>query len=123
MTDERVSHPSSMGVPALRAVSLVGFMGAGKTTVGSALATRLGWRFEDLDGWIEVHAGRTVDQIFQQQGEAVFRDLERLIMSQILTAAKSGPIVVALGGGAFCLHEIKEMLRQPETPAVFLDAP
>ena len=135
MTDETVSQSlphaeggrrnsatPSTGVPALHAVSLVGFMGAGKTTVGRALATRLGWRFEDLDGWIEVHEGRSIEQIFQQQGELVFRDLERLVMSEILTAAKSGPLVVALGGGAFCFEQIQEMLRNADTPAVFLDA-
>ena len=111
----------STGFPAVRAVSLVGFMGAGKTTVGRALATRLGWRFEDLDGCIEVREGRSIEQIFQQQGELVFRNLERLVMSEILAAAKSGPLVLALGGGAFCFEQIQEMLRNAETPAVFLD--
>jgi shikimate kinase len=123
MTDETVSRTSSTGVPGLRTVSLVGFMGAGKTTVGSALAARLGWRFEDMDGWIQAREGRTIDQIFAQQGEAVFRDLERLVMGEILTAAKSGPLVLALGGGAFCFEQIQEMLRHAQTPAVFLDAP
>ncbi len=123
MTDDRDSSLAlkQRSVPSV--VSLVGFMGAGKTTVGRALAARLGWRFEDLDGWIQAREGRSIEQIFQQKGEAVFRDLERLVMGEILTAAKSGPLVLALGGGAFCFEPIQEMLRNPETPAVFLDAP
>jgi shikimate kinase len=117
------SNPERTDSPARLAVSLVGFMGAGKTTVGQALAGRLGWRFEDLDGVIQMREGRSIEQIFQQQGEPVFRDLERLVMSEILTAAKSGPLVLALGGGAFCFEQIQEMLRNAETPSVFLDAP
>ncbi len=120
--DERVSHPSSAGVTGLRAVSLVGFMGAGKTTVGRALATRLGWRFEDLDDVIEAREGCSVEQIFQQRGEAAFRQLERAAVQQILATAKSKPLVLALGGGAFIEQQIQETLRDAEIPAVFLDA-
>lgn len=123
MTDDKASPLPQKQISVPSVVSLVGFMGAGKTTVGRALAMRLGWRFEDLDGWIQVREGRSIEQIFQQQGEAVFRDLEHLVIGKILTAAKSGPLVLALGGGAFCFEPIQEMLRNPETPAVFLDAP
>src|SRR5258708_4360777 len=122
MTDERVSHPSALGVPALRAVSLVGFMGAGKTTVGRALAARLGWRFEDLDDVIQAREGCSVEQIFQQQGEAAFRDLERMAVQEILATAKSAPLVLALGGGAFIEKQVQETLRDAKIPAVFLDA-
>src|SRR5216684_6501646 len=107
MTDETVSHSfppakggrrnsiasQSAGGRALAAVSLVGFMGAGKTAVGRALAARLGWRFEDLDDVIQAREGCSVEQIFQQHGEAAFRDLERMAVREILTTSKSAPLV------------------------------
>jgi shikimate kinase len=117
-----VSSPSSPGVPALRAVSLVGFMGAGKTTVGRTLAARLGWRFEDLDDVIQAREGRTIEQIFQQQGESAFRDLEHLTVREVLMTAHSAPLVLALGGGAFVEAPVQGTLRDAKIPAVFLDA-
>ncbi len=136
MTDETVSHSfppakggrrnsiasQSAGGRALAAVSLVGFMGAGKTTVGRALAARLGWRFEDLDDLIQARDGRTIERIFQQQGESAFRDLEHRLVREILTTAKSAPLVLALGGGAFLLEPVQRALRDSGIPAVFLDA-
>jgi len=62
--------------PAWTRVVLVGFMGSGKTTVGRVLASRLGWRFMDLDDEVEALAGRTVEEIFREQGEPAFRALE-----------------------------------------------
>jgi shikimate kinase len=122
MIDEPVSHHSSEGVPALLAVSLVGFMGAGKTTVGRALAARLGWRFDDLDDLIEAREGRSVEQIFRLQGEPAFRDLERRVVRETLTATGSASRVLALGGGAFLEEQVRETLREADIPAVFLDA-
>ena len=104
------------------AVSLVGFMGAGKTTVGRALAARLGWRFEDLDDLIQAREGRSIEQVFQQQGESGFRELERRVISEKITA-QSAPLVLALGGGAFIEEQVQNILRDAEIPAVFLDAP
>ena len=122
MTNETVTHPVSRGIPALRAVSLVGFMGAGKTTVGRALAARLGWRFEDLDDVIRAREGRSVEQIFELQGEAGFRDLERQAVREILATVQSEPLVLALGGGAFVEERVRQSLSDAEIPAVFLDA-
>jgi shikimate kinase len=64
------------GGPPARVV-LVGFMGAGKSTVGPLVAQRLGWSFLDLDDDIEAIAGRTVPEIFATDGEAAFRAAER----------------------------------------------
>ncbi len=133
MTDEIVSHSSPAGErssspirrpgdTSLFVVALVGFMGAGKTTVGRALADRLNWRFEDLDDSIQAREGRSIEQIFQQQGEAAFRELERLAVREILTKERSAPLVLALGGGAFPQEPVRELLREAEVPAVFLDA-
>lgn len=77
-------------------VYLVGFMGAGKTTVGRALARRLDWRFEDIDEHIERAEGRDVASIFRQAGEPYFRALERQALNELLPTRG---IVIATGGG------------------------
>ena len=77
---------------------LVGFMGAGKTTVGRRLAKKLGWKFIDLDEEIERREGRLIADIFKQEGESHFRGLERSCLKDLSSARKT---VIALGGGAF----------------------
>ena len=78
-------------------IVLVGFMGAGKTTVGHLLAERLGLPFVDSDLVIERQAGRPVRQIFAEDGEPAFRALEHQVIAGLL----DGPdLVLALGGGA-----------------------
>ena len=76
---------------------VVGPPGAGKTTVGRALATRLGVAFHDVDAAIEAAQGRSISDIFVDDGEAVFRDLER---AEVARALAEEPGVVSLGGGA-----------------------
>lgn len=81
---------------------LVGFMAAGKTTVGRVLADELGWPFVDIDSDIEAREGSAIAQIFQQRGEADFRALEtEAIRMRVSTIEAGHPCVVALGGGAF----------------------
>jgi shikimate kinase len=77
-------------------IYLTGFMGSGKTTVGRALARRLGVPFLDLDHEIEQQAGMTVRQIFERQGEPAFRSLEAEALRGTLALAD---VVVAMGGG------------------------
>jgi shikimate kinase / 3-dehydroquinate synthase len=78
-------------------IVLVGFMGAGKTTVGHLLAERLGLSFADSDLVIEQRSGRSVRQIFAEDGEPAFRELERRVVADLI----DGPdAVLALGGGA-----------------------
>ena len=78
-------------------IVLVGFMGAGKTTVGTLLAARLGLPFADSDHVIEQRAARPVREIFAEDGEPAFRALEYQVVTELL----DGPaIVLALGGGA-----------------------
>ena len=76
---------------------LVGPPGAGKTTVGRALASRLGVPLHDTDAAIEQAAGRSISDIFVDDGEPAFRDLERAEVARALTEE---PGIVALGGGA-----------------------
>ncbi|MDR3375083.1 MAG: shikimate kinase [Ancalomicrobiaceae bacterium] len=79
-------------------IVLVGMMGAGKTTIGKRLATRLGLRFIDADNEIERAAAQTIPEIFTEHGEAYFRDGERRVIARLLG---EGPQVLATGGGAF----------------------
>ncbi|MBI4475381.1 MAG: shikimate kinase [Acidobacteria bacterium] len=79
-------------------IYLIGFMGAGKSTVGRALAQRLGWKFIDLDEAIEHAEGRSVATIFKESGEAYFRERERTHLQGV---SKTEQAVIALGGGAF----------------------
>lgn len=78
-------------------VVLVGFMGAGKTTAGRMLAQRLGLPFVDSDHVVAQRAGRTIAEIFDQDGEAAFRALEARVIADL---ASGPPVVLSLGGGA-----------------------
>jgi shikimate kinase len=81
-----------------RAVVLVGLMGAGKSKIGRGIAARLGLPFFDSDQEIEAAAGETIEEIFANRGERVFRDGERRVIARLL----SQPVhVLATGGGAF----------------------
>jgi shikimate kinase len=110
---------------AVRAVFLVGFMGAGKSSVGRALGQQLNWDFEDLDDRIERREGRTVAEIFRTSGEPAFRRAERMALRQVLEELRGGGAarIVALGGGAFVQKENARRLAAAGVPTVFLDAP
>ncbi len=106
-----------------RAVFLTGFMGAGKTSVGRALARRLGWRFVDLDRRIEVREGSSIRKLFQQRGEPGFRRAESAALRRLLAEMKRSPaMVAALGGGTLILARNRQRLRHHGGPLVFLEA-
>jgi len=94
-------------VTAPRAV-LIGAMGAGKTTVGRQVADRLGVGFLDTDEVVEHEAGRTVAEIFVDEGEARFRELEK---GAVAAALESHTGVLALGGGAVLDPDTRALLR------------
>ena len=107
-----------------RAVFLTGFMGAGKTSVGGALARRLGWRFVDLDRLIEAAEGSSIRNLFEQRGEPGFRKAESTALRLLLAEMKRSPATVAaLGGGTLTLARNRQRLRQHGGPLVFLEAP
>ncbi len=81
-----------------RSVVLVGMMGAGKTSVGKRLASKLGLPFVDADAEIEAGAQLTIPEIFERFGETYFREGERKVIARLLNA---GPQVLATGGGSF----------------------
>jgi shikimate kinase len=106
------------------AVFLVGFMGAGKSSVGRALGQRLNWLFEDLDDRIERREGRTVAEIFRDAGEPEFRRTEHAALEHVLGELRGGGArIVALGGGAFVQKDNAAILQAAGVPTVFLDAP
>ena len=88
-----------------RSIYLVGFMGAGKTTVGRLLAASHDLPFRDLDEEIVRGEGASIAQLFQSAGEAGFRQLECRYLESL-----AGPAVVALGGGAFMTAAIREWI-------------
>ncbi len=83
-------------------IILIGYMGAGKTTVGKALAADLGVTFYDLDWYITMRYHRTVPEIFAERGEEGFRDLERRMLHEV---AEFENVVVSCGGGTPCFFD------------------
>ena len=79
-------------------VYLIGFMGAGKTTIGRQLAKKLRWKFIDLDREIEQHERRQIADIFRESGEPHFRSLEQRYLKEVSSSDRA---VIALGGGAY----------------------
>lgn len=102
---------------------LVGFMGAGKSTVGRQLAARLGWTFVDLDDDIERTAGLSIPEIFDRHGEPHFRNLEYDALKRRVRAIASGAAtVLALGGGAFTQPRTAELVVD-HGASIWLDCP
>jgi len=105
----------------LHRIVLTGFMGSGKTSAGSLLADRLGWRFLDLDQEIQARHNRSVPQIFAESGEAHFRHLESATLASLLGQRHA---VIALGGGAPEELGNRLLLEQtPHTAVIYLSAP
>ena len=90
-------------------VVLVGFMGAGKSTVGPLVARALGWDFLDMDDRIEERAGRSIADVFRDQGEPAFRALELEVAEE---AGSRERLVIAAGGGAFAQPATRKVLER-----------
>lgn len=91
-----------------RSVVMVGLMGCGKSAVGRRLAAVLGLPFIDADDEIERAAGKSINEIFAEHGEAHFREGERKVIARLLD---SGPQVLATGGGAFINQETRAKIK------------
>ena len=105
-------------------ITLIGFMGTGKTVVGKRLARKLGWTFVDVDSQIVAAAKEPVAKIFAEHGERVFRRMETRTIRRV---AKAADQVIATGGGAFTsaenrrlLHAVGPVIGLAATPAVIL---
>jgi shikimate kinase len=92
-----------------RSIVLVGMPGSGKSAVGRRLSARLGLPFVDADEEIEQAAGKPITDIFKDHGEPYFRDGERKVIARLL---RSGPLVLATGGGAFMVAETQDNIRR-----------
>ncbi len=103
-----------------RCIVLVGMMGAGKTSIGRRLANALHLPFVDADAEIEKAANLTIAEIFEQYGEAYFREGESRVVARLLA---SGPAVLATGGGAIMCEETRARCREHVTIWLKADIP
>ena len=99
---------SIVGALGRRSIVLVGMMGAGKSSIGRRLASRLGIPFVDADGEIESAAGMTIPEIFDKHGEPYFRAGEARVIARLLD---SGPQVLATGGGAVMDQSTRDLIQ------------
>jgi len=122
-----VTQPSSLRGASARpqVICLAGFMGSGKTTIGTLLARQLAWRFVDLDERIEQSAGLAIPQLFERFGEPAFRPLEADQLRAALGRASElkEATVLALGGGSYIQPSCPDFLRGAAVPVLWLDSP
>ena len=90
-------------------ITLCGMMGSGKSTVGKILAKKLKYKFKDIDKIIEAKANKSINRIFEEEGEKYFRDLEEKTTIEILQNEKT---VISLGGGAIVNDNIKKSIKK-----------
>ena len=89
-------------------IVLIGFMGSGKSSIGRRVATRLGFQFLDTDALLVEREGREITEIFEQDGEARFRDLETSVLSSL---GMRDRCVISTGGGVILREENRALLR------------
>ena len=93
----------------MKRIILIGYMGAGKTTVGRALSKELGMPFYDLDWYIENRRRKTVAEIFAEQGEEGFRKIEHNMLHEV---AEFEDVIISCGGGTPCFFDNMEYINQ-----------
>ena len=101
-------------------IYLIGFMGAGKSSVGTILAQQLGVPFVDLDAVIEAGQGATIRQIFERAGEPFFRQIEHAALVEVV---RKSPCVIALGGGTFVQKANLDLIMATRGITIWLDCP
>lgn len=100
-------------------IFLTGYMGAGKTTLGRALAAELGIPFIDLDHYIEKRHCKTIAQLFAEKGEEGFREIERRMLHEV---GEFEDVIISTGGGTPCFFDNIEYMNAQGT-TVYLDVP
>ncbi len=100
-------------------IAIVGLMGVGKTTIGAKLAKKMGYYFSDCDQEIEDREQKTIAEIFAQNGEKYFREVEKNIIKEIITREEE--TVLSLGGGAFMDEETRKILKE-KAVTIWFDA-
>lgn len=104
----------------MKPVFLIGYMGCGKTTLGEVLAQQLGYRFIDLDEFIEERQGMTVVEIFDEMGEERFRELEIEALREV---ASMTDVIVSCGGGTPCHGDNMALMNQAGTTVWLTTSP
>lgn len=99
-------------------IIIIGYMGAGKTTLGRALSKILGFPFYDLDWYIETRMRKTIAQIFEERGEEGFRTIERNMLHEV---AEFENVIISCGGGTPCFFDNMDYLNQ-QGETVYLKA-
>jgi shikimate kinase len=102
-------------------IIITGFMGAGKTTVGRALAKKLDCTFLDLDDAVLSREGRTAQQIIDEDGEERFRECETAALHEVLS--KDDAKVIALGGGAWAIEQNRKLIDESKATTLWLSVP
>lgn len=93
----------------MKRIFLIGYMGAGKTTVGKQLASRMGLSFVDLDLYIEGRYHKSVRELFATRGEDAFREIERKMLHEV---AEFEDVLISTGGGSPCFFDNMEFMNQ-----------
>ncbi|MDR3705501.1 MAG: shikimate kinase [Paludibacteraceae bacterium] len=93
----------------MRNIFLVGFMGSGKTTIGHMLSKELGCSFIDLDCYIENRYLKKISEIFSEQGEQKFREIEHRLLKEV---AEMDNVIISTGGGAACFFNNMQIMNQ-----------
>ena len=102
----------------MKRIILIGYMGAGKTTIGKVLAREMGMEFYDLDNYIEDRFHQKIPDIFAEKGEEGFREIERKMLHEV---AEFEDVIISCGGGTPCFFDNMDYMNtRGET--VFLDA-
>lgn len=96
----------------MKRIFLIGYMGAGKTTVGKVLAKRMNLSFIDLDCYIENRYQKTVNVLFKEKGEAAFREIERNLLHEVATFED---VLISTGGGVPCFYDNISFMNQVGT--------
>ncbi len=112
MSEDNVNRPEAAAIKAMlgkRSIVIIGLMGAGKSTIGKRVAQMLGLPFIDADAEIESVSRMTIPELFETYGEPEFRDLEHRVIKRIL---RTGPRVLATGGGAFMNEATRKVIAK-----------
>jgi len=99
-------------------ITLLGYMGSGKSTIGVQLAAILGYKFIDLDNFIEEKEQLSVKEVFKSKGEIYFRRKENLYLNEITT--KFTKVVLSVGGGTPCYSNNMDLINSGEAKSIYL---